>query len=120
MWTIEIDDAAAREIRSFPDDLKGYVAKIFSLITEDGPQDLPPGFSRQIDGKLWELRLKARSGIGRALYFTINPKRLIVVSAFVKKSQKLPDHERQKAKARMNARLKLETARKEGKQNEIR
>jgi phage-related protein len=115
MWTIEVDDAAAKEIRNFPDDLKAYVARLFSLVTEDGPQDLPHGMSRQIDGKLWEFRLKARSGIGRTLYFTINPKRVIVVSAFVKKSQKLPDHERLKAIARMNARLQLENARKEGK-----
>jgi phage-related protein len=115
MWTIEVDETAAKEIRAFPDDLKAYLTRLFSLVTEEGPQDLPPGMSRQIDGKLWEFRLKARSGIGRTLYFTINPKRVIVVSAFVKKSQKLPDHERLKAIARMNARLKSETARKEGK-----
>lgn len=115
MWTIEVDDAATKEIRSFPDDLKAYVARVFTLITEDGPQDLPPSMSRQIDGKLWELRLKAGSGIARALYFTMSPKRVIVISAFLKKSQKLPQHERDKAVNRMNAKMKLETARKQGK-----
>lgn len=70
--------------------------------------------ARKIDGKLWELRVKSITGIARALYFTLHPRRAIVVSAFVKKSQKLPEHERIKAESRMKARMAVEIERPKG------
>jgi phage-related protein len=45
---------------------------------------------KHLEGKLWELRLKGRDGIARALYVTATGKRLIVLRAFVKKTQKTP------------------------------
>jgi phage-related protein len=41
-------------------------------------------------GKLWELRLTGRDGIARALYFTAIGRRVVVVRAFVKKTQTPP------------------------------
>src|ERR1700676_1764172 len=38
--------------------------------------------------KLWELRLTGRDGIARALYVTAIGRRVVVVRAFVKKTQK--------------------------------
>ena len=40
--------------------------------------------------KLWELRLTGRDGIARALYVTAIGRRMVVVRAFVKKTQKRP------------------------------
>jgi phage-related protein len=45
---------------------------------------------KHLEGKLWELRLKGRDGIARALYVTATGKRLIVLRAVVKKTQKTP------------------------------
>ncbi|WP_312022743.1 type II toxin-antitoxin system RelE/ParE family toxin [Bradyrhizobium sp. 2S1] len=48
---------------------------------------------KHLVGKLWELRLKGRDGIARALYVTATGRRVVVVRAFVKKSQKTPPAE---------------------------
>ena len=108
MWTVEIDDAAIREIKSMPADLQAELLQAFVNLEMNGPFDLPFHMAKKIDGKLWELRVKAASGIARALYFTINPRRAIVISAFVKKSQKLPERELNKAIGRMKTLLNRE------------
>lgn len=114
MWAVEIDESAKKEIRSLPLDLKAELFRCFEALEAHGPHDLPPRMARKIDGKLWELRVKSETGIARAMYFTIQPRRAIVVSAFVKKSQKLPEHEHAKAEARMKARQALETEKQKG------
>ncbi len=45
---------------------------------------------KHLEGKLWELRLTGRDGIARALYVTAIRRRVVVVRAFVKKTQKTP------------------------------
>jgi phage-related protein len=45
------------------------------------------------EGKLWELRLTGRDGIARAVYVTAIGRRVIVVRAFVKKTQRTPPAE---------------------------
>jgi phage-related protein len=45
---------------------------------------------KHLEGKIWEMRLTGRDGIARALYVTAIGKRVIVVRAFVKKTQKTP------------------------------
>jgi len=42
---------------------------------------------------LWEIRMKGRDGISRALYVVEQPKRVVVVRVFVKKTQKTPRKE---------------------------
>lgn len=48
---------------------------------------------KHIDGALWEMRLKGRDGISRALYVVARPKRIVVVRVFIKKTQKTPRRE---------------------------
>lgn len=103
MWKVEITDIAAKEIMTLPIDLRAELYRAFELLETNGPQDLPPKFAKKISGKLWELRVKSESGIARSLYFTVNPMRAIVISAFVKKSQKLPTREIENAETRMKS-----------------
>ena len=49
--------------------------------------------SNILEGKLWELRLSGRAGIARALYVTAIGQRIVVLRAFVKKTQKTPRSE---------------------------
>jgi phage-related protein len=49
--------------------------------------------SSTLRGKLWELRLAGRDGIARALNVTAIGRRVVVVRAFVKKTQKTPRSE---------------------------
>jgi len=48
---------------------------------------------RHLKDKLWEMRLTGRDGIARALYVTAVGQRVVVVRAFVKKTQKTPQAE---------------------------
>ena len=55
---------------------------------------------KHLRGPLWEMRLKGRSGISRALYVTVKGRRVVVVRVFVKKTQKTPNREIELALAR--------------------
>jgi phage-related protein len=45
---------------------------------------------KHLEGKLWEMRMKGRDGIARAIYVTTVGERVVVVHAFEKKTQKTP------------------------------
>jgi phage-related protein len=51
--------------------------------------------------KLFELRPRGKSGIGRAFYCFLQGKRIIVVHAFIKKTQGTPDKELKLARKRI-------------------
>lgn len=49
--------------------------------------------SRPLGEGLFELRPRGRSGIGRVFYCFVVARRVVVVHAFIKKSQQTPDKE---------------------------
>ena len=61
---------------------------------------LPRESVRHLEGKLWELRMTGRDGIARAIYVTASGQRVVVVRAFVKKTQKTPLRELEIARQR--------------------
>ncbi len=48
---------------------------------------------RQIDGKLWEIKIRTSIGGYRIFYMTISKDRMILLHAYQKKSQKAPKKE---------------------------
>ena len=54
-----------------------------------------------LNGKLWELRVKAAEGIARGIYVTASGRRVVVLHVFVKISRKTPRRALQTAKERM-------------------
>ena len=55
---------------------------------------------KHVGGAIWEIRLKGRSGIARALYVTVKPQRVVVLRVFVKKTQKTSRRELRLARER--------------------
>jgi phage-related protein len=47
-------------------------------------------YVKHLEGKLWEMRMKGRDGIARAISVTTKGERVVVLHAFVKKTQKAP------------------------------
>jgi phage-related protein len=45
---------------------------------------------KHLEGKLWEMRMRGKDGIARAIYVTAVAERVVVVHAFSKKTQKTP------------------------------
>ena len=50
-------------------------------------------YVKHVQGPLWEIRMKGRDGISRALYVTTTGRRVVVVRVFVKKTRKTPRRE---------------------------
>ena len=50
-------------------------------------------YIKHLEGRLWEMRMKGRDGIARAIYVTAHERRVVVVRAFRKKTQKTPRRE---------------------------
>jgi phage-related protein len=90
-WRVEIlNETVAAEIAALPMDMQARFLRLVERITAAGLQSLSEPHVKHLEGKLWELRLTGRDGIARALYVTAIGQRVIVVRAFVKKTQKTP------------------------------
>jgi phage-related protein len=90
-WRVEIlNETVAAEIAALPEDMQARFLRLADRITSAGLEILREPQVKHLEGKLWELRLTGRDGIARALYVTAIGRRVIVVRAFVKKTQKTP------------------------------
>ena len=65
-----------------------------------GP-DLGMPHTRAMGAGLFELQIKAPSGIARVFYCTVVDRRIVVLHQFVKKTKKTPPRELQIARRRM-------------------
>lgn len=88
------------EIESWPDGILADYARIVELLMEFGPNLRMP-HSRAMGGGLFELRPRGREGIGRALYCFVIGQRVVILHAFVKKTQDTPESELKIARKRM-------------------
>src|SRR5947209_20540659 len=88
------------EIESWPVDVLADYARLVELLAEYGPSLRLP-HSRAFGDGLFELRPRGRSGIGRAFYCFLVEQRVVVLHAFIKKSQQTPKHEIKRARKRM-------------------
>ena len=88
------------EIESWPVDVVADYARIVELLIEHGPNLRLP-HSRAFGDGLFELRPRGRSGVGRAFYCFLVGQRVVVLHAFIKKSQETPKHEVKLARKRM-------------------
>ena len=87
-------------IEAWPVDVLADYAHLVELLAEYGPNLRLP-HSRAMGDGLFELRPRGRSGIGRAFYCFLVGRRVVVVHAFIKKTQQTPDKELKTARTRM-------------------
>ena len=87
------------EIEAWPVDVVADYARLVELLAEHGPSLRLP-HSRTLGEGLFELRPRGPSGIGRALYCFLVGQRVVVVHAFIKKTQETPDKELKLARKR--------------------
>jgi phage-related protein len=93
-WQVEIlNDIVAAEIQALPADIQARFLRLGDRIRLAGLETLHEPHVKHLEGKRWEMRLTGRDGIARALYITARGKRVIVVRAFVKKTQATPRSE---------------------------
>jgi phage-related protein len=88
------------DIEAWPVDVLADYARLVELLMEHGPNLRLP-HSRSMGEGLFELRPRGRSGIGRAMYCFLVGKRVVVVHAFIKKTQQTPDKDLKIARKRV-------------------
>ncbi|MYD59513.1 MAG: type II toxin-antitoxin system RelE/ParE family toxin [Gemmatimonadetes bacterium] len=93
-WTVKTLNATVdKELDALPTDMRARFVRISELIAAVGLERVGAPYVKHLTGPLWEMRLKSKDGIARALYVTIRDKRVIVVRVFIKKTQKTPRRE---------------------------
>lgn len=93
-WVVEVlDDRVRDELEVLPDDMKARFRRIVELIQGYGLERVHEPHIKHLQGALWEMRMKGRDGISRAIYVTAKGRRVIVVRVFVKKTPKTPKSE---------------------------
>ena len=100
-WTVTTLNATVdAEIEALPADMRARLVRLAELIEKHGLEALPRDRVAHLEDKLWELRLKGKAGISRAIYVTASGQRVVIVRVFVKKTQKTPSKELRLARER--------------------
>lgn len=90
-WTVEtLDTTVDEELDAMPADIRAGFVRASHLIEEFGPFRVGMPHIRSLDDKLWEIRVSGRDGIARGIFVLVTDKRVIIVHAFIKKTQKTP------------------------------
>src|SRR5215475_3778988 len=106
-WTVEtLNDVVDAELQALPADMRARFAHIARLIEEFGLERVHEPHVRHLRGPLWEMRMKGRDGISRAIYVSAKNQRVIVVRVFVKKTESTPAREIELALQRAKGILK--------------
>jgi phage-related protein len=82
-----------RELDALPADMRASFERIVRLIQTVGLERVHEPYVKHLEDRLWEMRLRGKDGIARAIYLTAAGRRVVVLRAFVKKTQKTPQHE---------------------------
>jgi phage-related protein len=70
--------------------MRARFRRIVELIQNHGLERVREPFVKHLEGPLWEMRIKGKDGISRAIYVTASGRRVVVVRVFIKKTQKTP------------------------------
>ena len=100
-WTVETLSAVDAEIEALPVALRARLLRLLETVENVGLDALRAPHVRHLDGKLWELRVRAEGGIARGIYVTAAGRRVVVLHVFAKKSRKTPRRTLATARERM-------------------
>jgi phage-related protein len=92
-WSVDsLDETVDAELSALPTDMRARYVRIAELIEAVGLPSVRKPHVKHVRGPMWEIRLKGKAGIARALYVPGRGQR-VVVRVFVKKTQKTPGSE---------------------------
>ncbi|GAB5540072.1 MAG: type II toxin-antitoxin system RelE/ParE family toxin [Salibacteraceae bacterium] len=88
------------EALGLPSGILANYLHILEIIEEFGPTIGKP-YTAPMGKGLFEIRAKGKEGIGRSLFCTVKGQEIIILHSFIKKTQKTPKRELEKARNRM-------------------
>jgi len=90
-WRVEtLNNDVDRELEALEPSLRAKFIHVAELLEAFGPHQVKEPYVRHLLDKLWEIRLKGKSGLARAIYVTATGKRIVIVHVFIKKTRKTP------------------------------
>lgn len=94
--------AALVAIRLFPEEVRGALGKAIFDLQKGEVLGMPLSRAMpSVASGVEELRVRDRTGIYRAFYYTRSPRGILVIHAFVKKTQATPKQELALGKKRL-------------------
>jgi len=88
-WTVEtLNDIVDAELEALPADMLARFRHISELIEDFGLERVREPHVKHLRASLWEMRMKGKDGISRALYVTAIGRRVVVVRVFIKKTSR--------------------------------
>lgn len=89
-WNIVVHHKAVPEINDLPVDMRAKLTRLLELIEQVGPFGLREPHVKSLGNKLMEIRLTGRQGISRVIYVVLRERKVNLLHAFIKKTQKTP------------------------------
>ena len=100
-WEIQYySETVRQDIAAWPVGIRAMYARITERMQVFGPH-LGMPFTRPLGEGLFEVRAKGKEGIGRALFCTTAGQTIMILHAFIKKSQKTPQRDLELARRRL-------------------
>ena len=100
-WKITFfSEKIKEETLGFPDGILSDFLHIAEIIEEFGPAIGRP-YTAPLGAGLFEIRARGKEGICRSLFCTVTGKEIVILSSFVKKTQKTPKKEIDRARKRL-------------------
>ncbi len=101
MWKIRYySEPVRQDIEAWPVGIRAVYARITERMEVLGP-NLGMPFTRVLGEGLFEIRAKGHEGIGRAFFCTVVGHEIVILHAFIKKTEKTPRKELALARKRL-------------------
>ena len=93
-WHVSVFDTGVQaELEALPSDMRARLVRIIELIETYGLEQVREPHVKHLHKSLWEMRMRGRDGISRAIFVTLSGKNIVIVRAFIKKTEKTPQRE---------------------------
>ncbi|KGJ90479.1 type II toxin-antitoxin system RelE/ParE family toxin [Thalassotalea sp. ND16A] len=99
-WNIQFYDGVDDQILKMPAKIQARFIRIMDLMEIHGA-NLGSPHTKSLGRGLFEIRAKAKEGIARGMFCYLQGKNIVIVHAFIKKTQKIPSKELELARQRM-------------------
>ena len=100
-WSFVFLNAEVKgELDALPADVRASFERIVGLVQAMGLERVHEPYIKHLEDRIWEMRLRGRDGIARALYVTATGRRVVILRVFAKKTQKTPRREIELARQR--------------------
>jgi phage-related protein len=100
-WTfVFLNEKVRGELEVLPRDIRASFERIVRLVEAVGLERVHEPYIKHLEDRLWEMRLRGKDGIARALYATAVGQRVVILRVFAKKTQKTPRREIELARKR--------------------